>query len=104
MLGAHGDLHQKMYQAYEETTRVPLIVWSKKLFKKPRTIQALTSHIDLAPTLLGLAGIDPEPIRRQLVRNHSDARPMVGRDLSPLILGEVGPGERHRTGLLDDRG
>jgi choline-sulfatase len=91
MLGAHGDLHQKMYQAYEETTRVPLIVWSKTLFKKSRTIQALTSHIDLAPTLLGLAGIDPEPIRRQMVRNHSDARPMVGRDLSALILGEAGP-------------
>ena len=91
MLGAHGDLHQKMYQAYDETMRVPLIVWSRKLFKKPRTIGALTSHIDLAPTLLGLAGIDPRPIRKQLARNHSDARPMVGRDLSPLILGEVDP-------------
>jgi hypothetical protein len=91
MLGAHGDLHQKMYQAYDETMRVPLIVWSRKLFKKPRTIEALTSHIDLAPTLLGLAGIDPEPIRKRLVRDHSDARPMVGRDLSSLILGEVDP-------------
>jgi choline-sulfatase len=91
MLGAHGDLHQKMYQAYDETTRVPLIVWSKKRFKKPRKIETVTSHIDLAPTLLGLAGIDPEPIRKQLVRDHSDARPMVGRDLSSLILGEVDP-------------
>ncbi len=70
---------------------MPLIVWSKKLFKRPRTIEALTSHIDLAPTLLGLAGIDPEPIRKRLVRNHSDARPIVGRDLSSLILGEVDP-------------
>jgi choline-sulfatase len=91
MLGSHGDLHQKMYQAYDETTRVPLFVWSRKLFKKPCTIETLTSHIDLAPTLLGLAGIDPEPIRQQLARNHSDARPMVGRDLSSLILGEVDP-------------
>ena len=91
MLGAHGDLHQKMYQAYEETTHVPLIVWSRKLFKKPRTVEAVTSHIDLAPTLLGLAGIDPEPIRKLLAGDHSDARPMVGRDLSPLILGRVAP-------------
>lgn len=89
VLGAHGDIHQKMYQAYEETTRVPLIVWSPKLFKKPRTVDAVTSHIDLAPTLLGLAGIDPEPIRRQLAVDHSDARRMVGRDLSPLILGRI---------------
>ena len=91
MLGAHGDLHQKMYQVYDETVRVPLIVWSRKLFKKPRTVEALTSHIDLAPTLLGLAGIDPEPIRLELARNHSDARPMVGRDLSSLILGTTDP-------------
>jgi choline-sulfatase len=91
MLGAHGDLHQKMYQAYDETTRVPLIVWSRKLFRKPRTVDAVTSHIDLAPTLLGLAGIDPEPIRKQLAGDHSDARPMVGRDLSPLILGRIAP-------------
>ena len=91
VLGAHGDLHQKMYQAYEETTRVPLIVWSPRLFKKPQTVDALTSHIDLAPTLLGLAGIDPEPIRRRLAADHSDARRMVGRDLSPLILGRTAP-------------
>ncbi len=91
MLGSHGDLHQKMYQAYDETTRVPLIIWSSRLFRGPRHVEALTSHIDLAPTLLGLAGIDPEPIRRQLARDHSDARALVGQDLSTLILGQVAP-------------
>ncbi len=89
MLGAHGHMHQKMYQAYEETTRMPLIIWSPVLFKHHQTVETPTSHIDLAPTLLGLAGIDPEPIRRQLALSHSDARPMVGRDLSGLILGQV---------------
>jgi choline-sulfatase len=92
MLGSHGDQHQKMYQAYEETTHVPLIVWSAKRFSGPRTIDALTSHVDLAPTLLGLAGIDPEPVRAALARNHSDARPFVGQDLSALIHGRVGAG------------
>jgi choline-sulfatase len=92
MLGSHGDQHQKMYQAYEETTHVPLIVWSGKRLGGPRTVDALTSHVDLAPTLLGLAGIDPEPVRAVLARNHSDARPFVGRDLSPLILGRAAPG------------
>ncbi len=91
MLGSHGDLHQKWFQAYDETTRVPLIIWSRKLFRGPRAVEALTSHVDLAPTLLGLAGIDPEPIRQQLARDHSDARALVGQDLSPLILGQVAP-------------
>jgi choline-sulfatase len=91
MLGSHGDQHQKMYQAYEETTHVPLIVWSGKRFGGPGTVDALTSHVDLAPTLLGLAGIDPEPLRAVLARNHSDVRPFVGRDLSPLIHGRIGP-------------
>jgi choline-sulfatase len=89
LLGAHGNQHQKFYQAYEETVRVPLIIWSPKLFSGPRAIEALTSHIDLVPTLLGLAGIDPEPIRQQLALDYSDARPFVGRDLSALILGQV---------------
>jgi choline-sulfatase len=92
MLGSHGDQHQKIYQAYEETTHVPLIVWSPKRFNGPRTVEALTSHVDLAPTLLGLAEIDPEAVRAVLARNHSDARPFVGQDLSPLILGRDAPG------------
>jgi choline-sulfatase len=91
VLGAHHYLYQKFYEAYDEAVRVPLIIWNKHLFKDPRSIDALTSHVDLAPTLLGLAGIDPEPIRQQLTRDHSDARPFVGRDLSPIILGEVDP-------------
>ena len=91
LLGSHNGLHQKFYQAYEETTRVPLIIWNKTLFPKPRTVDTLTSHIDLVPTLLGLAGIDPEPIRKKLAQDHSDARPFVGRDLSSLILGEIDP-------------
>ena len=91
MLVAHGGMHQKMYQAYEETTRVPLMIWYPKLITGPRSVDTLTSHADLAPTLLGLAGIDPEQIsqiRQALAVNHSDAVPFVGRDLSPLILGD----------------
>ena len=91
MLVAHGGMHQKMYQAYEETTRVPLMIWYPKLITGPRSVDALTSHADLAPTLLGLAGINPEQIsqiRQVLAVNHSDAVPFVGRDLSPLILGQ----------------
>jgi choline-sulfatase len=91
LLGSHHGMHQKWYQAYDEALRVPLIFWSSRLFSGPRSIDTLTSHIDFVPTLLGLAGIDPEPIRQKLALDHSDARPLVGRDLSPLILGQMDP-------------
>jgi choline-sulfatase len=94
LLSAHGDMHQKFYQAYEETTRVPLMVWGPSFFAGQRSIDTLTSHADLAPTLLGLAGIDAahqEEIRQALAVNHSDAAPFVGRDLSRLITGEADP-------------
>ena len=84
-------MHQKWYTAYQEAIHVPLIIWNKKLFPSLYRIENLTSHVDVVPTLLGLAGISPEPIRQILSKDHSDARPFVGRDLSPLILGEVNP-------------
>jgi choline-sulfatase len=89
LLGSHAGMHQKWYTAYEEAIRVPLILWGPKLFPGPRTIDTLTSHVDLLPTFLGLAGLDPEPIRQALARDHSDARPLVGRNLAPLVRGQV---------------
>jgi choline-sulfatase len=91
LLGSHHGMHQKWYTAYEEAIRVPLIIWNKELFPSPRSIETLTSHVDLLPTLLGLAGISPEPIRQTLAQDHSDALLLVGRDLSPLLLGQVNP-------------
>ena len=78
LLGSHSDMHQKWYTAYDEAIRVPLIVYSRTLFPNPQSVDSLTIHVDLLPTLLGLAGIDPEPIRQQLAQDHSDALPLVG--------------------------
>jgi choline-sulfatase len=88
-LGSHYGMHQKWYTAYEEALRVPLIIWKNQQFTRPVAIETLTSHVDILPTLLGLAGIAQEPIRQQLAENHSDALPLVGRDLSGLVLGQV---------------
>ncbi|MEA2488309.1 MAG: hypothetical protein QOH21_101 [Acidobacteriota bacterium] len=86
MLGAHGGMHQKWYQAYEETIHVPLIVAGEPIPKTPRKITTLTSHADLAPTLLGLANVDIDAARQQLERDHTETRRLVGRDLSAAIL------------------
>lgn len=82
LLGSHGGLHQKMYCAYEEVLRVPLLVCNKKRFPEPRSVHSLTSHLDLIPTLLGLAGVDGDEIRGRLDSRFSEARPLVGRNLA----------------------
>jgi len=91
LLGSHADMHQKWYTAYDEALRVPLIMANPQLFPQEQAVHTLTSHVDLLPTLLGLAGLNAEHLRQVLMQDYSDALPLVGRDLSPLVLGEVTP-------------
>ncbi len=72
---SHGGLRQKMFNAYEESIRVPLVVSNPVLFPEPRESDALVSLVDLVPTLLGLAGDQGDPAR------------FDGRDLGPLLRG-----------------
>jgi arylsulfatase A-like enzyme len=53
---SHGGLRQKMFNAYEETIRVPLIVSNPLLFPRGAESPAAASLIDVVPTLLDLAG------------------------------------------------
>ncbi len=91
MLGAHGGMHQKWHSAYEEMTHVPFIVSHPSLHKESKQANMLTNHVDLIPTLLGLAGIDRKAAQKKLQKTHSQARPLVGRDLSGVITGKVNP-------------
>ncbi len=91
LLGAHGGLHQKWYCAYEEVIHVPLIFHNKRLFNDRREVEMPTSHVDLLPTMLGLAGADMDDVLDTVSRDHTEVQPLVGRDLSPLILGEGEP-------------
>jgi choline-sulfatase len=91
LLGAHGGMHQKWHQAYEETTHVPFIVHNPVLFAGRQRVDALTSHADLLPTMLGLAGLDPSRLRHELAKTHTEVHSLVGRDLSGAILGETSP-------------
>ncbi|MEA2250748.1 MAG: choline-sulfatase [Solirubrobacteraceae bacterium] len=51
---AHGGMRQKNFNAYEESTRVPLVYSNPRLFKQPRRSAALVSHVDFLPTLASL--------------------------------------------------
>ncbi len=53
---AHG-LREKMYNAYEESIHVPLIVSNPVLFPEPKETDALVSSIDILPTLARIAGV-----------------------------------------------
>ncbi|TQR09275.1 sulfatase-like hydrolase/transferase [Psychrobacillus soli] len=85
LLGAHGGLFQKWYNAYEETIHVPFLMHSPKLFSGRRTANMLTSHVDILPTLLGLANINVDKIAEKLSQDHTEVHPLVGRDLTPFI-------------------
>jgi len=70
---SHGGLRQKMFNVYEETIRVPLVVSAPALFERPAETDAFASLVDVFPTLATLAGADTAGC---------DVR---GRDLTPVI-------------------
>ncbi|HYE66647.1 MAG TPA: sulfatase [Pyrinomonadaceae bacterium] len=58
LLGEHGQFDTKRF-AYEEVIRVPFIIRYPKLIRPETKIDALALSIDVAPTLLELAGAEP---------------------------------------------
>lgn len=102
MLGAHGGMQQKWYNAYRETLHVPLIISNKKMFPMGKQTDHYTSHVDLVPTLLGLAGIDADHVRQELAKTYSEAQPLVGRDLSGFIHGKGVVAEEPIYFMTDD--
>ena len=73
--GEHG-LSVERRLAYEETIRIPLVIRYPRLIEAGSTRDELVLSIDLAPTLLDLAGTKP-------------TAPMHGRSLVPLLKGEA---------------
>lgn len=87
MLGAHGGMYQKWHAAYDEMLRVPLMFHNPVLFPNRRSSDILTSHADLLPTMLGLAGLNEAVLARELNKTHTQVRRLVGQDLSGYLLG-----------------
>lgn len=98
---AHGGMRQKMFSAYEEAQRVPLLCSNPVLYPKPYRTQALVSHVDLLPTIAGFAGAprrpvwrgvdysrllrDPQgpPVQDQVLFTYDDLR--AGQGVDPLV-------------------
>ena len=57
---AFGDPHDSYMQGrtiYEEDVKVPLLIWYPRLYRSVTRSATIGSHIDLAPTIAGLAGL-----------------------------------------------
>jgi arylsulfatase A-like enzyme len=88
LLGAHGGLHQKWFNLYDEATRVPLsIARVGGQNTDARVVGAPTSHIDLVPTLLAAAGVAVDAVAETLRGSFSEVHPLPGRNLMPVVDG-----------------
>jgi choline-sulfatase len=56
---AHGGMRQKNFNFYEESIKIPLVFSNPKMFRGPKTTNALVSHVDFLPTMAGLVGAPP---------------------------------------------
>ncbi len=88
LLGAHGNF-QKWFNMYEEAIHVPLTFYSPTLLPKNKHMDIVTSHVDLLPTLCGLANMDVSDIISTLQKAFTDSRDLVGRDLSHVVRGSA---------------
>jgi len=54
--GEHGLIDKR--HAYEESMRVPLLVWAPGMVKPNSVMEQIIMNVDLAPTFLDIAGIE----------------------------------------------
>jgi len=78
MAGAHGGLKGKGPFSYEANAHVPLVI-AHPTSKAGAATSALTSHLDLLPTFVGLTGL-PDAKRPSAVKA------LPGRDFSALLV------------------
>lgn len=93
---SHGGLRQKMFNAYEETLRVPLVISNPTLFEGGATTDAPASLVDVVPTLLSLAGVDGGGA----VLDGVDLTPVLAKHAKPGAFDGVAPADSVREDVL----
>ncbi len=71
--GEHGLIDKRQF--YEESVRVPMLVWCPSRVKGGTVVQQMVQNVDIAPTILDFAGIT-KPAQ------------MVGYSFMPLLQGQ----------------
>jgi N-acetylglucosamine-6-sulfatase len=85
LMGEHGQFDQKRW-AYEESIRIPMVARYPKLIKAGTRLQQMAVSVDVAPTVLELAGV-------------KWAGPMHGKSLVPVLRDSTTP---HRDSFLTE--
>jgi arylsulfatase len=94
----HGDLdgahfmHSKGATAYRQQNNVPLII-VHPAYPGGREAQALTSHLDLAPTLVAMTAAPSD-------KKAAIARHLKGKDISPVLANPQAPVNAVREAAL----
>lgn len=83
MFGEHGLIDKR--NAYEESMRVPLLVFGPGVVDKGKVIDQVVANLDIAPTILDLAGVErPDQLEglsfAGFAKEDPRARPEVWRD------------------------
>ena len=71
--GEHGLIDKR--HAYEESMRVPMLIWAPGLIKEKSVLEQVIINVDIAPTFLDLAGI-------------SKPQNMQGNSFAPFLKGQ----------------
>lgn len=112
---AHGMMIEKWYTAYQEALHVPVVVQFPKgrrdlgpdtVAPEPAQYDGLTSHIDILPTILGLAGVsaDERHAISQKLALSRPVPPLPGVDLSAIITDAAGKGVVAATPIVEPDG
>jgi choline-sulfatase len=89
---AHGGLTQKMFNVYEETINIPLIISNPVLFPLDpgcpdgRTTEQLASTLDILPTLASLLNVEPPEGLRGVDLSPINQNPDSREDLRTEVL------------------
>lgn len=95
--GEHGGLRFHIPPAYAQVVHVPLMLRYPKALPQGRRVETAAGLIDVMPTVLELAGVDPEPLLMAgdslmlMMEDKAPAdpgRPVVTDDVRDMELGE----------------
>ena len=93
LCGSHGGLRNKGPVSYEQNVHVPMIVVHPDV-KGGQTTRALTSHIDILPTLVGLTGATHDDVAEI-------TKGLPGQDFSTVLASpSSAPLDAVRPGIL----
>lgn len=108
--GAHHMMTEKWSTGYDEVLHVPMIVRFPESYHAKsdhdgyqlRQIEQPTSHVDILPTILGLAGADQKELFQKMKNTDRYGKLLwpVGADLSDLIKHNHDDAIAEREGIL----